>query len=71
MENLCMNTNAGLLPCDFEIEDINVAQKYSDLCEATCKNIMGYFSQVIYLFILIRIFLFHFYKRFPGLYSAN
>ena len=42
MENLCMNTNAGLLPCDFEIEDINVAQKYSDLCEATCKNIMGY-----------------------------
>lgn len=37
-----MNTNAGLLPCDFEIEDINVAQKYSDLCEATCKNIMGY-----------------------------
>lgn len=42
MENLCMNTNAGLLPCGFEIEDINVAQKYSDLCEATCKNIMGY-----------------------------
>ena len=35
MENLCMNTNAGLLPCDFEIEDINVVQKYSDLCEAT------------------------------------
>lgn len=30
------------MPCDFEIEDINVAQKYSDLCEAMCKNIMGY-----------------------------
>ena len=30
-----------------------------------------WFSQVIYLFILIRIFLFHFHKRFPGLHSAN
>lgn len=37
----------AFLPCDFEIEDINVAQKYSDLCEAMCKNIMGYSPYVL------------------------
>ena len=35
------------------------------------RGYASWFSQVIYLFILIRIFLFHFYKRFPGLHSAN
>ena len=42
MENFCMNTNAGLIPFDFEITSIDVANKYSCLCEATYKNIIGY-----------------------------
>ena len=42
MENFCMNTNAGLIPFDFEITSIDVANKYSCMCEATYKNIIGY-----------------------------
>ena len=38
MENFCMNTNAGLIPFGFDITGIDVANKYSCLCEATYKH---------------------------------
>lgn len=42
MDNYCMNTNAGLIPYDFEVYEMDVVKRYSALCEATFKNVIGY-----------------------------